>query len=428
MPDPRPYSFKKALAWAMYDWANSAFVTTVVAGFFPVFFKQYWSAGADVTLSTFKLGAANSAASVIVACLAPVLGAIADRGGAKKRFLFTFTSLGVVMTGGLYLVTEGQWQLAAGLYVLAVIGFAGGNIFYDALLVGVAPEGKRDFVSALGYSLGYLGGGTLFAFNIAMTLYPASFGLDGAEQAVRLSLASVALWWAAFSLPLMFWVKEPASPHREKGWQAARAGLTQLAATFGQVRRLKVVGQFLVAYWLYIDGVDTIINMAVDYGLSLGFTSRSLLTALLITQFVGFPATIAFGWLGKRIGPKICIIVCIMVYMGVTVWGYLMQSETEFYLLAVVIGLVQGGVQSLSRSFYARIIPPGQAAEFYGFYNMLGKFAAVIGPLLMGWVSLATGNPRYSIIAVCLLFVPGVILLSLVDEKEGRRLAEKMDD
>jgi UMF1 family MFS transporter len=324
-------------------------------------------------------------------------------------------------------VAQGQWQLAAALYVLAVVGFSGGNIFYDALLVGVAPPERRDSVSALGYSLGYLGGGLLFALNIAMTIYPASFGLESVEQAVRLSLASVALWWAGFSLPLFLLVEEQGIADRQSGWQAARAGLTQLAHTFGQVRRLKVVGLFLLAYWLYIDGVDTIINMAVDYGLSLGFSSPALLTALLITQFVGFPATLALGRLSRRLGPKPVIMGGLVVYLGVTLWGYGMRSEAEFYALAVIIGLVQGGVQALSRSFYARLIPASQAAQFFGFYNMLGKFAAVLGPLLMGWVSLATGNPRCSIIAVLLLFIPGILLLALVKEKQGTELAGEME-
>ncbi len=418
---------KKTLAWCLYDWANSAFATTVLAGFFPVFFKEHWSAGADVSLSTFHLGSANSLASVIIALLAPALGAIADRGGAKKKFLLFFTAMGVVMTGCLHLVAKGQWQLAAGVYVAAVVGFYGGNIFYDSLLVAVAEEKRRDFVSALGYSLGYLGGGLLFTLNIFMTMHPGAFGLAGVEQAVRVSFLSVALWWAAFSLPVMLWVKETKPAHAPSAWRAVGQGLRQLMATLGEVRRLKVVALFLLGYWLYIDGVDTVIQMAVDYGLALGFNSKSLLTALLITQFVGFPATIVFGLLGKRLGPKAGILIGIGVYLAVSVWGYFMDSENEFYVLAVVIGLVQGGVQSLSRSFYARLIPEDKAAEFFGFYNMLGKFAAVLGPFLMGSVSLATGNPRHSILSLGVLFIGGGIILAVVDDKKGHRLAEDLE-
>jgi UMF1 family MFS transporter len=418
---------KKIVSWALYDWANSAFATTVMAGFFPIFFKQYWSAGVDPTVSTFHLGAANSVESVIVAALAPVLGAIADRGGAKKRFLLFFAGLGIAATAALALVGRGGWTAAAALYVVAAGGFAGSLIFYDALLVGVCGEDRVDAVSALGYALGYLGGGLLFAVNVAMTLWPRAFGLADAGEAVRLSFVSVALWWALFSVPLLRWVPEPPGAGRAAGWDAVGAGFRQLARTLREVRRLKVVFLFLAGYWLYIDAVDTIVRMAVDYGLSLGFDSRSLIVALLITQFVGFPAAIAFGSIGGRLGAKQGILIGLAVYVGVTLWAYGMRRPAEFYALAAVIGLVQGGVQSLSRSLYTRIIPKTKAAEFFGFYNMLGKFAAVIGPLLMGWVGLVTGSPRHSILSIAALFAAGAVLLLFVDEKRGARMAAEME-
>lgn len=418
---------KKVISWALYDWANSAFATTVMAGFFPVFFKQYWSVGQEVTISTFQLGAANSLASIVIALLAPVLGAIADTGGSRKKFLLFFAAMGIVMTGSLHFVQRGQWEFAVTLYVLATIGFSGGNIFYDALLVSVAPAARMDFVSALGFALGYLGGGILFAVNVVMTLMPAQFGLLDSAQAVRISFVMVAVWWAVFSIPLLLFVREPGNRLGAERKSALLAGLRQLAATFREIRKLRVVCLFLVGYWLYIDGVDTIIRMAVDYGLSLGFSSKSLLLALLLTQFVGFPAAIGFGKIGERFGPKTGIYIALGVYLAVTVWGYLMHREIEFYLLAVAVGLVQGGVQSLSRSLFTRLIPARQAAEFFGFYNLLGKFAAVIGPVLMGWVGVLVGDPRVSILAVGLLILSGGIILYFVDEQEGRRLALQMD-
>lgn len=417
---------RRAVSWAFYDWANSAFATTVIAGFFPLFFKQYWSAGAPVTESTFWLGVANSLASLLIVLLAPLLGAIADRGGARKRFLVAFAVLGMVMTASLYGVGQGQWIWAVGCYVLALIGFSAGNIFYDALLVGVADERKLDIVSALGYSLGYLGGGLLFALNVAMTLYPGWFGLADAAAGVRVSFLSVALWWAVFTIPLLLFVPEPPAPGRSSGCAAIRAGLAQLRGSFREVRRLRVVATFLLAYWLYIDGVDTVIHMAVDYGLALGFPAESLIVALLLTQFVGFPAAIAFGRLGERWGPRSGILIAIAVYFGVTVWGYFIRQPWEFYAMAVAIGLVQGGVQSLSRSLYARLIPAEKSGEFFGFFNMLGKFAAVLGPVLMGGVSLLTGNPRLSILSLLVLFVGGALLLLRVDEAEGQRMAKML--
>ncbi|MDS4021994.1 MAG: MFS transporter [Candidatus Competibacter sp.] len=422
-PEPEHLDRRKAISWAFYDWANSAFATTVIAGFFPIFFKQYWSAGAPVTESTFWLGAANSLASLLIVFLAPVLGAIADRGGARKRFLLAFAALGIVMTGALYGVAQGRWIWAATFYILALIGFSAGNIFYDALLVGVAGQRKLDIVSALGYSLGYLGGGLLFALNVLMTLYPGWFGLADAAEGVRVSFVTVALWWALFAIPLLLWVPEPPAPDRVGGLAAIRAGFGQLRGTFREIRRLRVVGTFLLAYWLYIDGVDTVIHMAVDYGLALGFPADSLIVALLLTQFVGFPAAIAFGRLGERWGPRTGILIAIAVYFLITVWGYFIRYPWEFYALAAAIGLVQGGIQSLSRSLYARLIPAEKSGEFFGFFNMLGKFAAVLGPVLMGAVSLLSGNPRLSILSLLVLFAGGALLLARVDEAEGRRVA-----
>ncbi len=418
---------KKVISWAFYDWANSAFATTVMAGFFPIFFKNYWSAGADVAESTLRLGVANSLGSLVIVALAPVLGAIADQGGAKKKFLLFFTAMGVVMTGSLYFVAQGDWQWAVLLYVLASIGFSGGNVFYDALLVAVARKEKYDVVSAVGYSFGYLGGGVLFALNVAMSLWPQSFGLADAAEAVRVSFVMVALWWALFSIPVLLFVHEPRVAQVPGIGQWVTGGLRQLQTTFQEIRQLRVVFTFLIAYWCYIDAVDTIIRMAVDYGLSLGFKAESLIVALLITQFVGFPAALLFGKLGERFGAKSGLFIAIGVYVAVTLWAMKMDQVHEFYILAAVIGLVQGGVQSLSRSFYARLIPADKAAEFFGFYNMLGKFAAVLGPALMGVVGALTGSSRASLWAVVGLFAVGAAVLYFVDEEEGIRRARQLE-
>ncbi|TLN02793.1 MFS transporter [bacterium] len=343
--------------------------------------------------------------------LAPFLGAIADRGGSKKRFLGFFASVGVLATLSLFLIPKGEWPLAALAYATAMAGFMGGNIFYDSLLVSVSRKEDYDFSSALGFSLGYLGGGLLFSLNIFMVLKPGLFGMASAADAVRFSFLLVAVWWGIFSLPLLMLVKERKSPLAGRG-HSIRKGLRDLAETFRHIRGLKPVLYFLIAYWLYIDGVDTIIVMAVDYGLSLGFSSSDLMTALLITQFVGFPSAIAFGRLGERFGVKKALSAGLLIYCGVIFWGYKMDSAAEFYALAVIIGLAQGGVQALSRSYYARLIPKDRSAQFFGFYNMLGKFAAVLGPVLMGWVSVATRNPRVSILSLLLLIGGGLVILN----------------
>ena len=404
--------------WAMYDWANSAFATTVMAGFFPVFFKEYWNSGVDAATSTFRLGVANSLASLLIVILAPLLGAIADCMSRRKALLFSFAFLGVLMTAGLYLVSQGDWFLAAFLYVLALIGFSGSNIFYDSLLPFVSGKNKLDHTSALGFSLGYLGGGLLLALNVLMALHPEKFGLADGAAAIRISFLMVAVWWLVFSLPLMLLVEEPEG--NTSGWsiKVLQAGFLRVWKTLHEVRKLRNVWLFLVAYWLYIDGVDTIIRMAVDYGLSLGFDQNSLITALLITQFTGFPAALVFGWLGGRHGPKAGIFVGLAIYIVVTVWASVMNSVTEFYYLAFLIGLGQGGIQALSRSLYARMIPDGRSAEFFGFYNMLGKFAAILGPVMIGWVGVVTGNPRAGILSLLVLFVVGGFFLAKVKVPE----------
>lgn len=577
---------KSVFGWTMYDWANSAFATTIMAGFFPVFFKSYWSAGADVNQSTALLGLANSVASLVVALLAPILGAIADQSSGKKRFLIFFAYLGVLMTGCLFMVQFGHWMLAIILYVLGTVGFSGANIFYDSLLPDVADEKKIDYVSAKGFALGYLGGGLLFLVNVLWVLQPAWFGfktestalvtenlvkdaqvihvaegadftlpkdkewanavvtskidvpvksiipvkhsisndiwieidfppglntklldksvsfgeykkgdievkssdlqrlkitnltrkiteattveftlvnpikyrgfvdgmltgVEGLEShygttivksdflppaiefiAIRISFLSVALWWALFTIPLIIYVherKKNGKPKQKVNY--IRQGFLQLSHTFSKIRHMKVVFLFLAAYWLYIDGVDTIIRMAVDYGMSIGFPSDALIVALLITQFVGFPAALVFGKLGERWDVKKSIYIAIVVYLFVTAWGVMMGRTVEFYILAIVIGLVQGGIQALSRSYYSRIIPKDQSAEFYGFYNMLGKFAAILGPALIGSVGLIVRHIGYSantasrvgIGSVAILFIAGGILLYFVNEEQGRR-------
>jgi UMF1 family MFS transporter len=401
--------------WVFYDWANSAFATTVMAGFFPVYFKAYWNTGLDPTESTFRLGLANSVASLLIVLLAPVLGAMADCMSRRKAMLFVFACLGWLMTGGLYLVAEGDWILAVLLYILAVIGFSGSNIFYDSLLPFISTNEELDRTSAFGFAFGYLGGGLLFACNILMVLHPDWFGLADGDAAVRVSFLMVALWWLVFSLPLLLLVKEPDGSIKNPSLTVVRKGFVRVWHTLHEIRQLRNVWLFLIAYWLYIDGVDTIVRMAVDYGLSLGFDHRSLLTALLITQFTGFPAAIAFGFLGSRFGPRAGILIGLLIYMVVTVRASVMSSPDEFYVLAFAIGLAQGGIQALSRSMFARMIPGNRTAEFFGFYNMLGKFAAVIGPVMMGWAGALTASPRTGILSLLILFVAGALVLIKVD-------------
>ena len=414
---------KEEKAWILYDVGNSAFYTTVMAGFFPVFFKLYWSAGQDETTSTFYLGISNTIASLVVALLAPVLGAVADIGGMKRPILFFFTVLGVLFTACLFFVDKGNYQMAMALYALATVGVASSVSIYDSQLTDVTTESNYHSISSLGYAAGYLGGGVLFAINVAMTLFPAVFGLpdssEGKTLAVQISFLMVAVWWMLFAIPLLRHV-----PDKERDispLMAVRTGLKELIGTMRSMLQNKNIVWFLVAYWLYIDGVGTVIKMAVDYGMTLGFKSDNLIVALLITQFVGIPGSILMGRIGNKTGPKIALYIGIAIYGLVSLYSYFMSSPIDFYVLAVVIGLVQGGVQALSRSLFASIIPPEKSGEYFGFYNMLGKFAAVLGPLLIGIMVHLTGNARLGMPSVIVFFISGGLLLTRVQTPDSNQ-------
>ena len=413
---------KKVLSWALYDWANSAFATTVMAGFFPLFFKSFWAADLSPAESTAVIGTTNSLAGLLIVLLAPFLGAYSDLGKFKKKFLAFFALLGVLSTGYLYFIPQGDWVIAASLYALAVIGFSGGNIFYDSLIASVSKQDQRNKVSSLGFSLGYLGGGLLFVINVLMYLNPAWFGLSSQSEAILWSFVSVAVWWAVFSLPLFMSVEEKSNAEISKGlFKTITEAFKAVASTLREIKKHKRVAIFLIAYWLYIDGVDTIVRMAVAYGSDIGLDASSMITALLLTQFVGFPATLVFGIYADKIGFKKILTIGISIYILVTFYAYYMSTALEFYILAGTVGLVQGGVQAISRSFFSTIIPVNKEAQFFGFYNLVGKSAVFLGPVLVSWVALIFGNPRFGILSLLFLLVPGLILLWMVPDKELAR-------
>lgn len=409
------YNKKSQWSWILYDWANSAFATTVMAGFFPLFFKNYYSQGADPTVSTAQLGIANSIATFFIALLSPWLGSLADQFNLKKKFLLTFCFLGALSTAALVLVNAGQWQLAAFLFVIASFGFASSCSFYDSLLPEVSSKENYDKISALGYSFGYLGGGLLFTVNVLMYQKPNWFGITDGVSAIKVSFLTVGLWWILFSIPLIIWVKEKKISISNRKLNFIRS-FKEVKSTFIDIKKNPKIFFFLIGFLLYNDGVGTTIKMAVDYGSSIGLKPGDLITALLMVQYIGFPAAYAFGVITKKIPIKLAITICIAMYSAAVIWAFQMSQTWEFFFLAAVIGLVQGGIQALSRSLFASLIPEEKSGEYFGFYNLMGKFAGFIGPTLMGLTAMTTGSNRLSILSVLILFALGWFFFNKYDK------------
>jgi len=421
---------KNVWAWCMYDWANSSFATTVLAAFFPVFFKTFWNHGVESTVSTARLGLATGAGGLAVALLSPMLGAMADAGRAKKKFLAFFLVIGTLSTASFYFVPMGAWQWAFALIVLAELGFSCGNLFYDSLLVNVALKAEMDMVSSMGYAVGYAGGGLLFALNVLMTWKPAWFGLANAADAVRTSFLSVAVWWFVFAIPILLFVKEGA---RATGSLITiiADGVERFKRTAMKISKRRALWIFLVAYWLYIDGIYTVIFMATDFGLAIGLSSISLMLSILLVQFVALPSSMAFGKLAQRIGTEKAILCGIAVYIGICgIGAFYLRSSIDFMVIAAFVGVAQGGVQALSRSYFAKIVPVDEAAEYFGFLNCVGKFSAIIGPVLVGMVAFWTHkagvdshlSSRIAMSSIIVFFITGGWLLF---KAESARIAEE---
>ena len=409
---------KDAISWALYDWANSAFATTVMAGFFPIFYKSYWASDLSNLESTAMVGYANSLSGLIVVLLAPILGAYADIGTKRKKLLLLFASLGILCTASFYFIPQGEWMLAALLYAIAAVGFSGGNVFYDSLIVSVSDNENRNRVSALGYSLGYLGGGLLFLINVIMFLNPQLFGIESQSNAVLLSFFMVAVWWALFSIPLLRNVKEQESERENpRFFQALKQSFNEVYQTLTEVRKYKNVAIFLLAYWFYMDGIDTIVRMATAYGTDIGLEASSMITALILTQFVGFPSTLIFGYFADRLGFKKILTIGILIYILISIFASRITTAAEFYAMAIVVGLVMGGVQAVSRAYFSSIIPKDKEAQFFGFYNLVGKSAVVAGPALLAWISMIFNTPRAGILGLLVLFIPGLILLWMIPKE-----------
>jgi len=415
---------KKAVrAWVLYDWANSAYTTTMVAAVLPIFFVNVPGAavGDDAAVSYWAY--TQSAAMFLLVLLSPILGAVADVSGSKKKLLGTFMALGVLSTALYALVSEGQLWFAIVLTLLGVVGNSGANSFYDALLPGIAKPEDRDRVSAQGYAYGYLGGGLLLAVNLLMIQKPEWFGLD-ALGGTRLAFLSVAVWWLVFSIPILRRVPEPKPAASVSAGRSIGLAFRRLGSTLRGLKKYPELVKYLIAFWLFSDGIGTIIRMATVYGENIGIGTSHLITALLITQFVGFPCAILFGKLAGKFGAKPSLYLSLAIYVVITILGYFMTSALHFYLLAAMVGLVQGGSQALARSIFTRLIPLGREAEYFGFMSVWNKFAGIMGPAVFGYVNMI-GNSRLGILALIAFFVLGIAMLATVDLAKGEREAAR---
>lgn len=404
----------------LYDFGNSAFSTTIMAAVLPVFYYDVAAVGVDESLATSYWGYSQSIAVLIVAVLAPFLGAISDYSAAKKKFLRFFAFMGMIASVLLGLVSEGEYLFASLLLIVGTIGFSSANIFYDAFLPEIADEDDIDKVSSSGFAFGYIGGGILLAINLLLILKYQWFGIPNATVASQLSFVSVGIWWFIFSIPLLKNVhEEPKKPSkREKSYLSI--GFTRVTTTFKEIKKYKQLLIFLLAFWMYNDGISTIIKMATIYGRDIGIDKNSLIAALLITQFVGIPFTFLFGWIAKKITAKKALLITLYIYIGIVVLGYFMTTALHFYMLAVCVGFVQGGAQSLSRSIFGRMVPKNKHGEFFGFYGISSKFAAIFGPFLFALVGQLTGSSRLGIVSLIIFFVIGIILLRFVDIEKGK--------
>ncbi|GGC73653.1 MFS transporter [Thalassobacillus devorans] len=415
---------KPVFSWVFYDFGNSAFATTMMAAVLPVFYYDVAAAGLKESLAASYWGYTQSIAVLIVAVLAPVLGAISDYSAAKKKFLMFFAFMGMVASMLMAFVGEGDYLLASVLMVFGTIGYSGGNVFYDAFLPEVAEEDTMDKVSAWGFAFGYIGGGVLLAINLLMIMQPGLFGIADTLMATRLAFVSVGIWWLFFSIPLFknIFEEKKVKPKRTKSF--AKIGFQRVGTTFKEIRQYKQLLLFLVAFWLFNDGISTIIKMATVYGRDIGIGSNDLILALLITQFVGIPFTFFFGWIAGKITAKNALSLSLVVYIIIVIIGFFMTSALHFYLLATCVGMVQGGAQSLSRSIFGRMVPGDRHAEFFGFYGISSKFAAIFGPFLFALVGQLTGSSRLGILALVVFFVAGLILLQKVDIEQGAKDAK----
>ncbi|MEG0249590.1 MAG: MFS transporter [Peptostreptococcus sp.] len=412
---------KKEWSWILYDWANSAFVMTVLSTILPIYFtSMVGESGISKEMATSYWGYTNSFASIIIAVLSPVMGSLADYMGVKKKFFTVFSMLGVIFTGVLAIVPYGNWQFLMITYVISLVGFSLGNVFYDSFLTDVSSDERMDTVSSWGYAMGYIGSTIPFIICMGLVIASQKGIVDlSVVSATRISFIITAIWWFVFTLPMLKNVEQIHGKSYEK--IQIKNSVKKVKESFIRVKSNKAAFLFLCAYFFYIDGVDTIIRMATSFGTALGIDSSTLLIILLATQFIAFPFTIIYGKLSQKYEGKKILLFGIGIYIIICIYAFFMNSAKEFWILAIMVGSAQGGIQALSRSYFAKLIPKEHSNEFFGFYNIFGKFAAIIGPFMIAITTQITGDVRNGVLSLIILFIIGGYLLIRTNKFEKNR-------
>lgn len=435
---------KGAVAWALYDWANTGYAMIGLALIFPRLYKSYWGASLAPDKQTFWFTMTVAVASLLVAVLAPVLGSVAELGGLRKRLLLRFAVLGIIACATMTFVGEGLYIIASIVYIFGTVSFYCANIFFDSMLEVVSTKKNRHFISGFGFSFGYTAGFIILLVVSQVIAHHEALGFGSTLEASKALFAFAAVWWAIFTIPLVMQIKESPKPDRPHIFSMAKSGFVETWHTLKEIIQQRHILMFLAAYLFYIDGVNTVITTASNYGTTIGFSEKQIISAFFIVQIMGVPFALLFGFFGQKFGPRRLIFVAIIVYMGVTAYGATITPEpvmvlgfqiSQMFILAALIGMCQGGVQALSRSYFTSIIPPGKNVAYFGFYSMIGKSAAVLGPLLMGMTALIFNDPddpllstRMGLGSIVILFIIGAIFLTKAKPTaEAEKLARELD-